>query len=83
MQLFLLSALVLGTIMLIMSVGVIMGRKPITGSCGGMSALGMEVACDICGGDTAICETESQKSLGYDATQAQDATQANNTNTKG
>lgn len=67
MQLFLLSALVLGTIMLLMSVGVIMGRKPITGSCGGMSALGMEVACDICGGDETICETESQKSLGYDA----------------
>lgn len=83
MQLFLLSALVLGTIMLIMSVGVIMGRKPIAGSCGGMSALGMEVACDICGGDTAICETESQKGLGYDATQAQDATQDTNTNTKG
>lgn len=68
MQIFLLSALVLGTIMLIMSVGVIMGRKPITGSCGGMSALGMEVACDICGGDETICETESKKSLGYDAT---------------
>ncbi len=68
MQIFLLSALVLGIIMLIMSVGVIMGRKPITGSCGGMSALGMEVACDICGGDQTICETESQKSLAYDAT---------------
>ncbi|GLR64696.1 (Na+)-NQR maturation NqrM [Marinospirillum insulare] len=67
MQIFLLSALVLGAIMLIMSVGVIMGRKPIAGSCGGMSALGMEVACDICGGDEAICETESQKSLAYDA----------------
>lgn len=89
MQMFFLSALVLGAIMLIMSVGVIMGRKPIAGSCGGMSALGMDVACDICGGDQTICETESQKNLGYDATQAQDAkqgydaTQVNNTNTKG
>lgn len=44
-----------------MSVGVLMGRKPITGSCGGMSALGMEVACDICGGDKAKCEKESKK----------------------
>jgi len=67
MQIFLLSALVLGVIMLIMSVGVIMGRKPITGSCGGMSALGMDTACDICGGDQTICETESQKSLAYNA----------------
>lgn len=67
MQVFLLSALVLGTIMLIMSVGVIMGRKPIAGSCGGMSALGMDTACDICGGDETVCETESQKNLAYDA----------------
>jgi len=67
MQIFLLSALVLGVIMLIMSVGVIMGRKPIAGSCGGMSALGMDTACDICGGDQTVCETESQKSLAYDA----------------
>ncbi|WP_027849674.1 (Na+)-NQR maturation NqrM [Marinospirillum minutulum] len=67
MQIFLLSALVLGVIMLIMSVGVIMGRKPIAGSCGGMSALGMDTACDICGGDQTVCETESQKRLAYDA----------------
>lgn len=44
-----------------MSVGVLMGRKPISGSCGGMSAIGMEVACDICGGDTAKCEKESKE----------------------
>jgi len=58
----------------IMAVGVILGRKPIQGSCGGMSALGMETACDICGGDTKICEEESKKvaasantSLAYNA----------------
>jgi len=44
-----------------MSVGVLMGRKPISGSCGGMSALGMEVACDICGGDKGKCEKETKK----------------------
>ena len=43
-----------------MSIGVIMGRKPIAGSCGGMSALGMEVACDICGGDKGKCEKETE-----------------------
>ena len=46
-----------------MSVGVLMGRKPISGSCGGMSSLGMEVACDICGGDKGKCEKETKKSL--------------------
>ena len=44
-----------------MAVGVIMGRKPISGSCGGMSALGMEVACDICGGDKGKCEKETKE----------------------
>ena len=43
----------------VMSVGVLAGRKPISGSCGGMSALGMEVACDICGGDKGKCEKET------------------------
>lgn len=41
-----------------MSIGVIMGRKPITGSCGGVgAALGeKEYVCDICGGDPEKCE---------------------------
>ena len=34
-----------------MAVGVIFGRKPIAGSCGGMKALGMEMDCEVCGGD--------------------------------
>ncbi|MBE0507723.1 MAG: (Na+)-NQR maturation NqrM [Marinospirillum sp.] len=61
MQMFLLTLVVLGSIILIMSVGVLMGRKPIAGSCGGMSALGMDTECDICGGNQEICETEQQK----------------------
>ena len=39
-----------------MSIGVLLGRKPIAGSCGGMAALGMQLSCDICGGDTRKCE---------------------------
>ena len=41
----------------LMAVGVIMGRKPISGSCGGMKALGMDVECEICGGNPALCDT--------------------------
>ena len=76
MQMFFITLFVLGLIMLIMAVGVIMGRKPIAGSCGGMSALGMETECDVCGGNQEICETEQHrhqrtsqegKELGYDA----------------
>lgn len=60
-----------------MSIGVLMGRKPIAGSCGGMAALGMEVECEICGGDTRKCvepgadpqPARSAASLSYDAAQ--------------
>ena len=44
-----------------MSIGVIFGRKPLKGSCGGMAALGMETECEICGGDKDKCETEQKK----------------------
>jgi len=40
-----------------MAVGVMFGRKPIAGSCGGMKALGMNVECEICGGDPDRCES--------------------------
>ncbi|RMF20080.1 MAG: (Na+)-NQR maturation NqrM [Gammaproteobacteria bacterium] len=61
MSTFLLVAGFFIVVILAMSVGVIMGRKPISGSCGGMSALGMDVACDICGGDKNKCEKEKDK----------------------
>ena len=52
-------------------------RKPITGSCGGMAAIGMDTACDVCGGDKNKCDKESKSAsktaatagdLAYDAT---------------
>ncbi|TBR45125.1 (Na+)-NQR maturation NqrM [Marinomonas agarivorans] len=58
-------------VVIAMSVGVLLGRKPISGSCGGMSALGMEVACDICGGDTAKCEKESKRVVENDISEGQ------------
>ncbi len=45
-----------------MAVGVLMGRKPIAGSCGGMSALGMVSDCEICGGDRSKCDSEKPAS---------------------
>ncbi len=79
--------LVLGFMLLLvaaMAIGVIMGRKPIAGSCGGLNNLGMKEGCDICGGKDEVCEEENRKrgkvsarrrsdenrgaDLGYDAT---------------
>lgn len=74
----LLAFFVMGLIMVGMAVGVLCGRKPIAGSCGGMSAIGMISDCDICGGNKDICETEQEKNaekasartdLAYDAMQ--------------
>ena len=56
MTLFLISVLVMGLVITAMAVGVIAGRPPIKGSCGGMGALGVDAACDLCGGDPRRCD---------------------------
>jgi uncharacterized protein len=60
MSMFLISVLVIGLVIAGMAVGVIMGRGPIKGSCGGMGALGIDTACDICGGDPKRCDEETR-----------------------
>jgi hypothetical protein len=41
----------------IMAIGVIMGRRPISGSCGGIGRIkGGDGECAICGGDPVKCE---------------------------
>lgn len=60
MELFFVVFMVMLVLVIVMSVGVLMGKKPISGSCGGMSALGMEVACDVCKGDKTKCENEDE-----------------------
>lgn len=46
MELFLLVFAIFLVVVLAMSVGFIVQRKSISGSCGGISALGMDKACD-------------------------------------
>jgi len=62
MTLFLVSLLVIGLVMAGMAVGVIAGRPPIKGSCGGMGALGIDTACELCGGDPKRCDEETRNS---------------------
>lgn len=44
-----------------MAVGVMAGRKPIAGSCGGIANLGIEKSCGICGNDFSKCENKNQQ----------------------
>lgn len=43
---------------LFMAVGVMAGREPLKGSCGGLNKLGLRDGdCPVCGGNPAKCET--------------------------
>ena len=66
---FVLAFLILLTVIAAMSVGVLYGKEPISGSCGGLNNLGVDGACEICGGEPSRCEQESQNrnSKFYDA----------------
>jgi uncharacterized protein len=74
----LLAFLLMSLIVAGMAIGVMMGRKPIAGSCGGIGLVGLNKECTICGGNPNKCEeinddksadkTGKAKSLGYDAT---------------
>ena len=59
--------LFLGVLILIiaiagMSVGVIFNRKPLSGSCGGLSSTG---SCSICGNNTEKCENKVETENGF------------------
>lgn len=56
----LLTIVVMMILMAGMAIGVIFGREPIKGSCGGLNNAGVEEECEICGGDTKRCEDASK-----------------------
>ena len=57
---FVLALLVFMAIVAAMAVGVIFGRAPIKGSCGGLGAVGIDQECEICGGDLQRCESNME-----------------------
>ena len=59
---FLFAFVLMVVLVTMMAVGVIWGREPIKGSCGGMKALGSEMECEICGGDLDKCDIASATS---------------------
>ena len=55
MSTLLLTFLILLILLAGMSVGVIFGRKPIAGSCGGLQGLEPDRDCELCGGNISKC----------------------------
>lgn len=53
---FVLSFLILCLLVLAMAVGVLRGREPIAGTCGGLNNIGITGSCELCGGDMSKCE---------------------------
>jgi len=54
------SFIVLALIVAAMAIGVIMGRAPITGTCGGLNNGAADSGCSLCGGNPSKCEDTTQ-----------------------
>lgn len=65
---FFVSLIAIVLMILLMAVGVLMGKEPLKGTCGGLNRIMGDRDCPVCGGDTAKCETSKVESgkLGRD-----------------
>jgi hypothetical protein len=72
MATFLIAFVLFAIVIAGMAVGVIFSNKPIKGSCGGLSNIGIGGDCEICGGNLDKCEESKEQprkvtDLSYDA----------------
>ena len=59
MTTFLVCLVAFSLMMLLMAVGVLMGKEPLKGTCGGLNRIMGDRDCPVCGGDTQKCETNT------------------------
>ncbi len=62
MSTFLLTFVLFLLVFAALALGLMAGRGPVKGSCGGMSAL-TDGSCEICGGDPVKCDAEANAAL--------------------
>jgi hypothetical protein len=58
---YLLTFVIMALVVAGMAVGVMAGRGPLKGSCGGLAAVGIGGECEICGGDPQRCDEEQER----------------------
>ena len=61
---FLLTFIFLLLTLAMMAIGVICGRVPISGSCGGLKQTGQGSSCEMCGGDSLKCKAPQYSATG-------------------
>ena len=54
---FFVSLIAIVLMILFMAVGVLMGKEPLKGTCGGLNRIMGDRDCPVCGGDTTKCES--------------------------
>jgi hypothetical protein len=59
MTVMILSLVVMLVVIAGMSIGVLLGNKPVQGSCGGLNNIDGMGKCDLCGGSPASCKEKS------------------------
>jgi hypothetical protein len=76
MTIFFVSLIAIILMILLMAVGVLMGKEPLKGTCGGLNRFTGDKECPVCGGDTAKCETnnptDDKAGLGRDVMKGND-----------
>jgi len=55
------AALLFTLALLGIAIGAVLGRKPVKGSCGGLSAGASGTPCELCSGDPADCPNKETK----------------------
>jgi len=63
MSIFFVSLVAIILMMLLMGIGVLMGKEPLKGTCGGLNRIMGDRDCPVCGGDTQKCETTKSTSI--------------------